>query len=80
MLSCFKVDEFCLLFSDVHSPFLIHIESFNDNAILPPPLSEEKIKHWSNDKKGDFLNSIDGDKVQAILNDLDGNIDKTRIH
>ena len=74
-LSRFKVDEFCPLFSDVHCPSLIHIESFNDNAILPPSLSEEKIKHWSNDKKGDFLDSIDGDKVQAILIDLDGNID-----
>ena len=79
-LSRFKVDEFCPLFSDVHCPSLIHIESFNDNAILPPSLSEEKIKHWSNDKKGEFLDSIDDDKVQAILIDLDGNIDKPRIN
>ena len=79
-LSRFKVDEFCPLLSDVHSPLLIHIDTFNENAILPPTFSEEKIKHWSNDKNGDFLNSIDGDKIQAILNDLDGNIDKTRIN
>jgi len=54
----FDVKEFCPLSSDIHCSIEFAMESYLESIEPQIPVTD-KVKHWKNDKKLDFLSNID---------------------
>ena len=65
----FDVKEFCPLSSDIHCSIEFAMESYSESIEPQIPVSD-KVKHWKNDKKLDFLSNIDIKTVGVVMSAL----------
>lgn len=70
-----NVIEFSGLFSDVHSPVVLNMlfqldECETNDSIRDVNDTAKKIKKWDENKKNDFIENIDLDKVEHLLQSI----------
>ena len=72
-----QVLEHSILFSDIHTPIVLHLSLQNDNNIDSSTQvinCKEKIKSWDRSKEQLYVQSIDSELISNLLTSLD-NID-----
>ncbi|CAG2205242.1 unnamed protein product [Mytilus edulis] len=81
MLVNFFILETNTLFSDIHNPLSLTVkaEVVKNKVVVDEP-SHEKIKDWESTKTADFIDSIDGEKVNEILTQLVNMVDNATIN
>jgi hypothetical protein len=73
-VSNMQVMEHSILFSDVHTPIVLHLNVQNDNNIVPstPVINfTERIKPWDRSKELLYVQSMDSELISNILTSLD---------
>ena len=67
----FSILEASKLFSDVHNPLSLSLKCLKNGCYKKSKyFQEEKIKNWDDDKKGEFIENIDTEKLDEILFEL----------